>query len=513
MRYQDKSRAELLAELEIMVQQLEETKDYQERFRVLSEYMGDYAYAHKIHADGRIMHEWTTGSFERITGYPPGGKFQIYHPDDLSRAKADVQEVLKGQATSNEYRIVKPDGAVVSLLIHRLPVWDESEGRVVRYYGIAQDVTKRREAEAIMQRSEARFRSIVDDQTDFIVRWTPDFKLTFVNNAYAAYREKSPDELIGSSFLAGIFDTEREQILRGIATLSPENPTVTSINHSMAFNGKLSYQEWVNRAIFNSESQVLEYQSVGRDITHRIQAEEQRLELALQREKVRLLEELVSDLSHDIKTPIANINTYFYLLRKQTDPTKQKQYIDVLDVQIKRLNKLVDDILTVSQLDKGQTLSLEPSNLKQILEELIAAYQPSAKYKKIQLTWSVDNNLPNIFAEHTALSRAIANLIENAINYTPQNGEVHLKAYVENSYVLVSIQDNGIGIAEEDLLHIFERFYRADKSRASNTGGTGLGLAIVKKVIEQHHGTISVQSEPNKGSLFTIRLPQIEAVS
>lgn len=510
MDYEDKSRAELIAELEKMSQQLDKLKDYQDRFRVLSEYMGDYAYAHKIHADGSRTHEWTTGSFERVTGYPPAKKFQIYHPDDLEQAVADAKIVMDGKATSNEYRIVKPDGSIVWLRLHRLPVWDENEGRVIRYYGIAQDITKRKEAEAIMQLSEDRFRSIVDDQTDFIARWTPDFKLTFVNSAFAAYHGKNIEELIGLSFFIGMFENEREQILNMLEQLNPENPTFTSINHSISIDGEKTRQEWINRAIFDAEGNVLEYQSVGRDITHRLVAERQRMELALQKEKVRLLEELVSDLSHDIKTPIANMHTYLYLIQKQTDADKRKQYIDILDAQVKRLNKLVDDILTVSQLDKGHKLKLQPTNLKQLLEDVIIEYQPSANHKNVQFFWTISDDLPPILANSTALSRAIANLVENAINYTPRNGTVHVDALTEAHDVVINVKDTGIGIDEDDMLRIFDRFYRADKARTSETGGTGLGLAIVKKIIEQHNGTISVQSQLHQGSCFTIRLPQIE---
>jgi signal transduction histidine kinase len=244
-----------------------------------------------------------------------------------------------------------------------------------------------------------------------------------------------------------------------------------------------------------------------RDITEIKQSEQHHIDLALNQERVQLLEDLISDLSHDIKTPLTSINNFIYLLGKNTEPAKQAHYLEKLASQTERLNRLVDDILAMSRLDKGPELQFTPLYLNDLLQSIVNGRHHAVDEKDIGLKLELDSDLPPIFGNETELGRAIANLLDNAVNYTPNGGAITLRTDAQVGQINVEIQDTGIGIDVSDMPHIFDRFFRADSARSTSSGGTGLGLAIAKRVIELHGGQISVESAPDKGSSFSFWLP------
>jgi PAS domain S-box-containing protein len=247
-----------------------------------------------------------------------------------------------------------------------------------------------------------------------------------------------------------------------------------------------------------------------RNITERKQASQRQLELSIERERVLILQDFISYASHDLRTPIANVKSRLYLLSKIDDREKRQHHIQVMDTELSRLTQLIDDLLTMSHLDSGIVNStLRAIFINSMLRDLAEANQPSAKQKGIQLVFELAKADISILGNATELSRMFTNLLSNAITYTPLAGQITLRTYVDEGGVVIEIQDTGIGIAEEDIPHIFERFYRADKARSSHSGGTGLGLAIVKKIVDLHDGRIEVQSVVEKGTTFRVWLPDV----
>ena len=245
---------------------------------------------------------------------------------------------------------------------------------------------------------------------------------------------------------------------------------------------------------------------LAQTILHR-QSEQQRIRLAVQEEQVQLLEDLISDLSHDIRTPLTSIHNYLYLLKKQTDPAKMAKNLLALESQVNHLTRLVEDILAMARLDKGGTFNLEVVLIHDLIETIVHNYHAIAKKRNIQLEIRRENQVTTIPANSTELGRALSNLVENAVNYTPDGGTIVISTVQEGSRLAIAIKDSGIGISEEELPQIFDRFYRADKARNTIKGGSGLGLAIVKRVIELHQGTLHVESKLGEGSTFKIGLP------
>jgi PAS domain S-box-containing protein len=245
-----------------------------------------------------------------------------------------------------------------------------------------------------------------------------------------------------------------------------------------------------------------------RDITERKRVENERIQLITETERSRVLRQFISDASHDLRQPLATMNTSLYLLRrKSNDLGEAAIHVDTLDGQLAHLTRLLEDLFAMSRLDEPELyMERAPLDLNQLVMRVVQELVPIAVQKKQQLRFDA-KVLPSVLADQVDLRRAITHLVTNALSYTQAGGQITVRTILENQKVIVEVQDTGIGIDPDDLPHIFERFYRADLARQTETGGSGLGLAIVQKIIENHSGTIDVESHLGAGSTFRISLP------
>ncbi|MCH8280748.1 MAG: HAMP domain-containing protein, partial [Chloroflexi bacterium] len=217
---------------------------------------------------------------------------------------------------------------------------------------------------------------------------------------------------------------------------------------------------------------------------------------------------LVADVSHELRTPLTNIRGYLEAVKDGLlEPTPDT--IDTIHQQAMHLSRLVDDLRLLAQAEGGALhLNLEPDSLDEVVNRSVTAFQTQAKAKGVKLSLSVSPGFPLVVMDRTRISQVIANLLDNAINHTPEGGLVNVNVEKAGSGMArVTVEDAGEGIAPEDIPMVFERFYRVDPSRARATGGVGLGLTIAKKLIEAHDGAIHAESTPGKGSRFAFDLP------
>jgi PAS domain S-box-containing protein len=246
------------------------------------------------------------------------------------------------------------------------------------------------------------------------------------------------------------------------------------------------------------------------DLSERRQAEQQRLELALASERVQLLTEFMSNISHDLKTPLSVMNTSLYLLERSSEPARQKERLRVIQQQVNLLDKYIQDILTISRLDHAPELTLKSVDLNLLLHGIEERLCFAAEQKHITMTYELDDACPLVMGDDRELDRMLVNLVENAVNYTPGNGSVRVRTRASDNGAIVEVADTGIGISEDDLPRIFERFFRADRARSTDIAGSGLGLAIAKKIVEMHRGSIDVESWVGQGTTFRVSLPGVE---
>ncbi|MCC8136705.1 MAG: HAMP domain-containing histidine kinase [Clostridiales bacterium] len=220
-------------------------------------------------------------------------------------------------------------------------------------------------------------------------------------------------------------------------------------------------------------------------------------------------QEFVSNVSHELKTPITSMKVLADSLLAQEDAPVElyREFMSDIAEEVDRENKIISDLLSLVKMDKRSSdLHIEETNINQLIELVLKRLRPIADTRDIDL---VLESFKPILAEvdETRMTLAVSNLIENGIKYNKEGGWVHISLNVDNKYFYVKVEDSGIGIPEEAQEHIFERFYRADKSHSREIGGTGLGLAITRSAVLMHHGAIKVYSREGEGTTFTVRVP------
>ena len=225
-------------------------------------------------------------------------------------------------------------------------------------------------------------------------------------------------------------------------------------------------------------------------------------------ERVRV--DFVTNVSHEIRTPLTSIQGFAETLLTGAldDSSTNRRFVKKIFQQSSALSQLVTDLLDLSRLESGiVTLTLESRKLREFQEPLLNLFGPVFDDAKLTFDWKVPDNLPPIQVDKRLMEQVFANLIDNAIKYTPPGGKITVSAGICGTEIVVHTRDTGIGIPSDMLPRIFERFYRVDKARSSEMHGTGLGLAIAKHILLQHNGRIWAESVFGKGSVFLFALP------
>ena len=226
-------------------------------------------------------------------------------------------------------------------------------------------------------------------------------------------------------------------------------------------------------------------------------------------------EEFVSNVSHELKTPMTSMKVLAdSLLEQDNVPVEMYQeFMGDIAKEIDRENQIITDLLSLVKMDKtGPNINIRSVNINDLLEQILKRLKPIAEKKNVEM---VMESFRPVTAEidETKFSLAISNLVENAIKYNHDNGWVHVSLNADHKFCYIKVEDSGIGIPGEDQAHIFERFYRVDKSHSREIGGTGLGLAIARNAVIVHRGSIKVHSTEGEGTTFTVRIPLIYAAS
>ena len=220
-------------------------------------------------------------------------------------------------------------------------------------------------------------------------------------------------------------------------------------------------------------------------------------------------QEFVSNVSHELKTPLTSMKVLADSLNAQEDvPVElyQEFMLDITD-EIDRENKIINDLLSLVKMDKtSSNLNVESVDINQMIEAILKRLKPIADQKDIDLIYESVREV-NAEVDEVKLTLAISNLVENGIKYNKEHGYVKVRLDADHQFFTIDVEDNGIGIPQESIEHIFERFYRVDKSHSTKIGGTGLGLAITRNAILMHRGAIKVESKQENGTTFSVKIP------
>jgi len=224
----------------------------------------------------------------------------------------------------------------------------------------------------------------------------------------------------------------------------------------------------------------------------------------------KLRREFVANVSHELRTPLTSIRTYAETIYESPELSKETEndFLHVIINESDRMTKIVKDLLELSRFDAGNTeLMLEEFSIEQAMRDVCAAVAMEARRRGHELCLEIDDKLPLINGDRARVEQVLMNIIINALNYTPDKGKVTVFGGAVEDYIMIRITDTGIGIPNEDLPRVFDRFYRVDKARSRESGGTGLGLPIAREIVVMHGGDIQITSTPDIGTTVTIKLP------
>jgi signal transduction histidine kinase len=223
---------------------------------------------------------------------------------------------------------------------------------------------------------------------------------------------------------------------------------------------------------------------------------------------VRLRQDFVSNVSHELKTPLARIRLFNELLagERQPDEAKRSRYRQVIDRECRRLTFLLDNVLDFSRLERGHRPALELVDLRRVSEDALCSFKAAAEEGRFSLEAALED-VPAVTGNAQALGQVVINLLDNAVKYSPAGARVKVRLFQEDGFVRLSVSDEGCGIPERDRERIFEEFYRVETGDAQRVSGSGLGLALVRRTVVAHGGDVGVVSAVGAGSTFDVRIP------
>lgn len=374
-------------------------------------------------------------------------------------------------------------------------------GQPVGILGITRDIRERRKAEEALRESEEKFRDLFENANDLMQIIDMEGRFLYVNRKWLETLGYSKEEVSKLN----LFDIIRkdqvdhctecmEKVAHGESLEKVETVFVCK-------NGREIYVEGnVNAKL--EDGKPVSTRGIFRDITERKKAEEAIRELD------RMKSEFISSISHELRTPLHSIKGFGKLILdgKVPDLNVQKEFLTIIENQSERLDKLVGNLLDASRLEAGRfSIHKQRISIAGIIHGVIESIRGMAREREIVIREDVPTTLPEIDVDKERLEQVMFNLVGNAVKFSNDGSEVMVGAEVRENALLVQVIDHGIGIPQEAMPHLFQKFFRVEAS--SGVGGSGLGLYISKQIIEAHGGQIWVESEHGKGSTFNFTLP------
>ncbi len=336
-------------------------------------------------------------------------------------------------------------------------------------------------------------------------------------------------ETVLASMLEGVIAVDSEErivsINRAAAQLFDNEPTTCQGKSIQEVIRSPALQQFIQSALNNpnpAEEDITVYQNEERVIDVKssplLDAGQQQIgtlvvfnDVTQLRRLENMRRDLVANVSHEIRTPLTAIKGFVETLQqgKVDKAEENSRFLGIIQKHVDRLNSIVEDLLAlarIEQKDEQKEINFEPAKIVDVCQAAIHLCQPKAEEKKIRIDLDCEKDTTGII-DPSLIEQAVVNLLDNALKFSEPQSTVLVKSHQQNSEVIISIQDHGIGIAQKHLPRLFERFYRVDKARSRKMGGTGLGLAIVKHIAQAHGGHVMVESQLGEGSRFSIHLP------
>ena len=308
-------------------------------------------------------------------------------------------------------------------------------------------------------------------------------RVTMVNRAAQKLFRVSENEVLGHTFIEAVRDHELDSVLQECLKAGEQQTKVVETEPGRQFLSAIATPlDSGALVLLHDISELRRLETVRRDF--------------------------ISNISHELRTPVTSLKVLAETLQDGAidDKAVAQDFLRKINIEVDRLTQMVNELSELSRIESGEvSLKIEPVDVRKIVGRVTERLWAQAERGGLSLDVNIPSNLPQALADEERLEQVLVNLVHNAIKFTPPGGRVAISARVEGDNIQVSVVDNGVGIPADDLPRIFERFYKADKARAS--GGTGLGLAIARHIVEAHGGRIWAESTEGKGSTFTFTIP------
>ncbi|MBL8156297.1 MAG: PAS domain S-box protein [Anaerolineae bacterium] len=467
--------------------------------------------------------------FQRSPEELIGKRFLDFLPDEEVRHDTQQEYLRLTPQVSKEiteHPVLAPTGE------YRWQQWVnraffDASGQLVSLQAVGVDITERKLAEQALRASEERYRELVDSLADFVFVVDQQGNIMFANPAVEAMTGYAPEEIVGRPFSEYLHPDDLpalmsmfQEAVQGRAREEIDGAEQDIEGRIIRRDGEAIWIMMRGSMIEDSSGQVRGIRGVARDITERKLAEARRLEaetLRIELEKEREMSELktrfVSMVSHEFRTPLAVIflasSTVLTYSDRLSDERKAEK-LTLIQSQVKRLEAILEDTLFITRDELGK-LKFAPTriDLEKFGRELAQDVEQLGQTERIEV--SSDGRCGMVSVDTNLLRHILINLLSNALKYSPEDRTVRLELDCADGQVVLRVQDQGIGIPEDDLRHLFEPFHRA--WNVGEISGTGLGLTIVKRSVEAHGGTIQVESQVGEGTMVTVWLPVGEQVS
>ncbi len=498
-------------------QALESIKSNELKFRTLADFTFDMEYWE----DKNKQIIYISPSCKKFTGYTqdefiadPKLLDRIIHPDDFISVFNHHDSIYSYKNRENlgelEFRIIRKDKSVINIYHTCRAMYNEDKKYLGRRVS-NRDITERKLAEDKLRSSEERFKIIFDYAPD--AYYINDLKGNFVNGNFVAEKllGYNRDELIGKSFLK-LNLLSPIQLLKAAKLLTKNLVGQATGPDEFVINRKDGSKVTIEISTYpvkiKDQTFVL---GIARDITVRKLAEQELIEAKEKAEEMnKLKSSFLANMSHELRTPLIGINGYAEFLSDELKDPELKEMAENILKSGSRLSETLNLILDISKLESEKLdLLLNPVDLVIETKDIINIFKETARKKGLYLGSSFSNPAIYLNTDKRAFRSIVNNLLNNAIKYTSQ-GEITTSVSLKDNFVEIKVADSGIGIAKKDHEIIFEEFRQASEGYNRNFEGTGLGLSITKKLVEKFGGKISVESEEDKGSTFTVMLPLTE---
>lgn len=427
------------------------------------------------------------------------------HPEDRPALEAALSSAVEGRAQyDTEFRVVLPDGKV-RWLGGKGDVQRALDGRTVGMAGVNLDVTARREAELALRASEERFRTMADTAPAML--WVTDAAnhLEFMSRGWFEYTGQTSDEAYrdGFGWTWQVHPDDRVAVGKAFAESAAQRMPFELQYRLHRSDGVYRWAIDAGRPRFDGRGGWLGY------IGSVIDIHEQKLALDALREADRRKDEFLATLAHELRNPLAPIRNALHLLDLVDGPAQAARIREMLQRQVSHMVRLVDDLMEASRISRGKLdLQLGLVTLNDVLRDAVETSRPLMERSAHKLDAQIPDQPLWVYADAVRLTQVFANVLNNAAKYTGDGGHIELSVAIQEGTSVVTIKDNGAGIATEHLPRVFEMFAQLDSTASRRHGGLGIGLALAKRLTEMHGGRIEAASDGlGYGSVFTIYLP------